>query len=937
MTPLTTWEPCLAGMDRDAAFFDGITVEVDRITDPRWDRVLPILEEEQVFMCRMMAPLLRSRPGARVLDVGTGSGVFAIYAAKLGCRAVALDISARALRFARHNAKINGIQTVGGEPGAHEIQFRQCGYKQLQDEEGFDFVFLSPPYNPTCEGFKPALHADAGELGQKCFEDQLPYAARFLRPGGVCIGNQMVPVSESGNLVFPDELQHHFSGGEFHYLRILSTDLPIRDFLEGQYASYLRSELRLKPDHEKVKRYIHNQSNNQSFALLYYELRHSQRGIAVSKDDAPVILTEARSRIPDPKSWEDRIKLHRKIIEHTSLEHSFPSPALFLETDALPDFPEPESEDVPSKSHWKVSVLRYIETWLAKTELVACETGIFDLILIDTAPWYPTPEGRRGLRQESATWVAPHQGGHSTAKEILALYQDNTERLQKTRIGPFLHRHFTGQNQPNEWRGIQFTVHDNPTATTDEGHSSKYTLVREMDDALDACHIDPQPHDIQEPTGLLNAAYATSTLATLGVPSAELVAFNREVRNRLGRLRELDRKLEGATDEELYPIDLELCHQAMHRRLDRLAASTGFRASGPSALIGIPVSLASHSANASEVTLPDNYRGGIWIYAIARQDWQPASERYLLDLARLLTMQYETEYSELAAAELKRIGSDMARFAWAHETKHIIQALRPWPRAPSDFGFIRDGLSSKDINTAHKEFAIVPFRTLFQAGLAHLQAWTMAGSASDLPFYGENERDLPSNLETLIKVAFGCAADAFLLRLFRKCDVTPDSIGPLEAVLAHIRLAMLEPQVVGTPEALRILVDWEADFWTGFSRLLLCEFREALQHSDWKRGIQVCVDAPAGAIEHISFINTPLYGGFESNIGELPLETPASLTMQRVVSAFTAPVVLANCGSGRKGDGTQVRNDIAVSLGATMVLSDTSREHFRIDYCWSRR
>ena len=122
MTPLTKWEPCLAGMDRDAAFFDGITIEVDRITDPRWDRVLPILEEEQVYMCRMMEPILRAKPGARVLDVGTGSGVFAIYAAKHGCRVVAIDISPRALRFARHNAKNNGIHTVDGEPGVGEVQ-----------------------------------------------------------------------------------------------------------------------------------------------------------------------------------------------------------------------------------------------------------------------------------------------------------------------------------------------------------------------------------------------------------------------------------------------------------------------------------------------------------------------------------------------------------------------------------------------------------------------------------------------------------------------------------------------------------------------------------------------------------------------------------------------------------------------------------------------
>ena len=36
------------------ASFDGIYIEADPITDPRTDRVLPVMEEEQIFMCRQM-------------------------------------------------------------------------------------------------------------------------------------------------------------------------------------------------------------------------------------------------------------------------------------------------------------------------------------------------------------------------------------------------------------------------------------------------------------------------------------------------------------------------------------------------------------------------------------------------------------------------------------------------------------------------------------------------------------------------------------------------------------------------------------------------------------------------------------------------------------------------------------------------------------------
>ena len=49
------------------------------------------------------------RPGERVLDIGTGSGVLAIYAAKLGATVDAVDADARAVAAARHNARLNGV------------------------------------------------------------------------------------------------------------------------------------------------------------------------------------------------------------------------------------------------------------------------------------------------------------------------------------------------------------------------------------------------------------------------------------------------------------------------------------------------------------------------------------------------------------------------------------------------------------------------------------------------------------------------------------------------------------------------------------------------------------------------------------------------------------------------------------------------------------
>ena len=52
----------------------------------------------------------RVEPGNRVIDIGTGSGVLAIAAAKRGARVVATDVDARAIAAARHNAALNGVE-----------------------------------------------------------------------------------------------------------------------------------------------------------------------------------------------------------------------------------------------------------------------------------------------------------------------------------------------------------------------------------------------------------------------------------------------------------------------------------------------------------------------------------------------------------------------------------------------------------------------------------------------------------------------------------------------------------------------------------------------------------------------------------------------------------------------------------------------------------
>lgn len=52
----------------------------------------------------------RVRPGMQVLDLGTGSGILAIPAARLGARVTALDISDVAVQVARENVAVNRVR-----------------------------------------------------------------------------------------------------------------------------------------------------------------------------------------------------------------------------------------------------------------------------------------------------------------------------------------------------------------------------------------------------------------------------------------------------------------------------------------------------------------------------------------------------------------------------------------------------------------------------------------------------------------------------------------------------------------------------------------------------------------------------------------------------------------------------------------------------------
>lgn len=86
----------------------------------------------------ILAAIANRIPRRRAIDLGTGSGVHAILASSHCDSVVAVDISPRALEFARFNAALNGIKNV---------EFIEGDLFQTVDST-FDLLLANPPYLP---------------------------------------------------------------------------------------------------------------------------------------------------------------------------------------------------------------------------------------------------------------------------------------------------------------------------------------------------------------------------------------------------------------------------------------------------------------------------------------------------------------------------------------------------------------------------------------------------------------------------------------------------------------------------------------------------------------------------------------------------------------------------------------------------------------------
>ena len=151
----------------------GLWFAADRASKPAEgppppDLVYPVRDQTLAFL-----DSLPEIPCQRLLDLGSGTGVAAIIAARYADHAWALDITERAARFARFNQALNGVENLTVSCG--DLYAPVAGLR-------FDRIVAHPPYVPVSRA--TFVFRDGGEDGEQVLRRIVEGLPEFLEPGG---------------------------------------------------------------------------------------------------------------------------------------------------------------------------------------------------------------------------------------------------------------------------------------------------------------------------------------------------------------------------------------------------------------------------------------------------------------------------------------------------------------------------------------------------------------------------------------------------------------------------------------------------------------------------------------------------------------------------------------------------------------------------------
>ncbi|MFG1805794.1 methyltransferase [Streptomyces sp. NPDC049040] len=122
-----------------------------------------------------LAGLTVREPVGSALDLGTGSGVQALHAARHATRVTATDLNPRALHFARLTLALSG---------AHEPDLRRGSLFEPVGDERYDLIVSNPPFVISPDS--RFTYRDGGMGGDDLCRTLVQQAADHLNDGGWC-------------------------------------------------------------------------------------------------------------------------------------------------------------------------------------------------------------------------------------------------------------------------------------------------------------------------------------------------------------------------------------------------------------------------------------------------------------------------------------------------------------------------------------------------------------------------------------------------------------------------------------------------------------------------------------------------------------------------------------------------------------------------------
>jgi release factor glutamine methyltransferase len=180
----------------------------------------------------LFAENLNVKAGARVMDMGTGSGILGVLAAKEASEVVAVDVNPHSIRCAKQNAICNHVHG--------KMAFLQGDlFTPLYETARFDLILFNAPYLPSEKGEDATWLGRAwagGTTGRQVIDQFISQAPSHLKKVGEILLMQ-------SNLADIESTQREFESHGMNAAVVAREDLPFFETLVLLTARFKKTSI----------------------------------------------------------------------------------------------------------------------------------------------------------------------------------------------------------------------------------------------------------------------------------------------------------------------------------------------------------------------------------------------------------------------------------------------------------------------------------------------------------------------------------------------------------------------------------------------------------------------------------------------------------------------------------------------------------------------